>query len=593
MRVISAIALIGATSAKPAKKATDIEVLDLSMFESDTTTTEVITSTTAAPTTKKAMPTLPPNYRPMFSEDPDFQEFATKHHFPPIVQEREMMAKMGYDARFKHPQQNPFFNSFNNQQPKNLQCMECSGQNYEHCYANARLRECPQQEKACFLEVRYRGSQVVSVQSGCSQEVACINNMKQNFYDFNEFGLSKVDRLNSGAHDCKIYSANSRANSVCRNCCFSDNCTDGWQPNSFEDWNIADRKEVKKQMKLFDQFVYSPQPQSHVQRQVTQYANSLEDLNRAPTFADLDSNKNINRQPVAKKQPRDHVANYRARQLAEQQQRLKQQQAQQQARQQQLQRQQQIAKHQEMQKQQQLQRERAQGGPSSRFAQPKVINVRTTKVTTTRKPITRKTTTRRVMTTRKPTTTKKSVSDDDFMALIAKLESDKVKDQDKKSTSKSSLAKKKAAAKKSKPSIQLKSASKTTVAPKTTEAPKTKATTKAKVEAKKPTGKGPWSHLPPWKQRQLQAARAKAIAAAKAKKQAMMTKKTKAAQPQMMKFSSQVEAPGKAVLEEGEIIEVNTSLSDEDFGKLIASIDTKDKNADFDAIISAIEAEKN
>merc|ERR1711868_97267 len=100
------------------------------------------------------------------------------------------------------------------------------------------------------------------------------------------------------------------------------------------------------------------------------------------------------------------------------------------------------------------------------------------------------------------------------------------------------------------------------VAPKTTEAPKTKATTKAKVEAKKPTGKGPWPHLPPWKQRQLQAARAKAIAAAKAKKQAMMTKKTKAAQPQMMKFSSQVEAPGKAVLEEGEIIEVNTSLSD-------------------------------
>ena len=35
------------------------------------------------------------------------------------------------------------------------------------------------------------------------------------------------------------------------------------------------------------------------------------------------------------------------------------------------------------------------------------------------------------------------------MALIAKLESDKVKDQDKKSPSKSSLAKKKAAAKKS------------------------------------------------------------------------------------------------------------------------------------------------
>ena len=413
MRVISAIALIGASTAKPAKKS-DIKELDLSIFESDTTTTEVVTSTTLPPTTKKIMPTLPPNYKPMFSEDPEFAEFATKHHFPPIIQEREMMAKMGFDARFKHPQQNPFFNNFNahNSQPQSLQCMECSGQSYEHCYANARLRQCPQQEKACFLEVRYRGSQVVSVQSGCSQEVACINNMKQNFYDFNEFGMTGVDHLNSGAHDCKIFSNNSRANSVCRNCCFSDNCTDGWQPNSFEDWNIADRKEVKKQMKLFDQFVYSPRPDNQPHRQVVQYANSVEELNRTPTFADFDSNKNINRQPVAKKQPRDHIANYRARQLAEQQERLKQQQAQQRARQQQLQRQQQIAKQQEMQKQQQLQRQRAQGGPSSRFSQPKVINVRTTKATTTKKPVTRRTTTRRVMTTRKPTTTKKSVSDD-------------------------------------------------------------------------------------------------------------------------------------------------------------------------------------
>ena len=58
----------------------------------------------------------------------------------------------------------------------------------------------------------------------------------------------------------------------------------------------------------------------------------------------------------------------------------------------------------------------------------------------------------------------------------------------------------------------------------------------------------------------------------------------------MMKFSSSVTAPD-VKLEEGPIIEVNTNLSDEDFGKLIASIDTKDKDTDFDAIISAIEAE--
>lgn len=130
---------------------------------------------------------------------------------------------------------------------------------------------------------------------------------------------------------------------------------------------------------------------------------------------------------------------------------------------------------------------------------------------------------------------------------------------------------------------------------KTTKAPITKKPTTAvapKAPAKKPTGKGPWSHLPPWKQRQLQAARQKAIAAAKAKKAAAMAKKQtgpKAAQPQMMKFSSSASVPAK--LEEGKVFKVKTKLTDEDFGKLIASIDTKDKDTDFDAIISAIEAD--
>ena len=133
----------------------------------------------------------------------------------------------------------------------------------------------------------------------------------------------------------------------------------------------------------------------------------------------------------------------------------------------------------------------------------------------------------------------------------------------------------------------MKSAAKTTKAP-TTKAPTTIVASKA--PAKKPTGK--WSHLPPWKQRQLQAARQKAINAAKAKKAAVMAKNQtgpKAAQPQMMKFSSSARVPAK--LEEGKVFKMKTKLTDEDFGKLIASIDTKDKDTDFDAIISAIEAD--
>ena len=88
--------------------------------------------------------------------------------------------------------------------------------------------------------------------------IRTINNMKQNFYDFNEYGQGGVNHLDTARHDCKVFSNNPFANSVCRNCCFSDNCTDGWQPSTFEDWNIQDRREVKKQMQLFDQFVYAP-----------------------------------------------------------------------------------------------------------------------------------------------------------------------------------------------------------------------------------------------------------------------------------------------------------------------------------------------
>lgn len=578
MRVVSAIALIGATTAKPVEIETTVDPI----FEETTLAQTEVVTTTPAP--KRVMPTLPPNYKPIGHDNKKFREFAIQNHFPPIMQEREMMAKMGFNAKLKMDRNNPFFATQQQQQTSNLQCMECSGQSYDQCYMNARLRTCPQQERSCFLEVRYRGSQVVSVQSGCAQEVACINNMKQNFYDFNEYGQGGVNHLDTARHDCKVFSNNPFANSVCRNCCFSDNCTNGWQPSTFEDWNIQDRREVKKQMQLFDQFVYAPDHWDRQKQKLAidrnrniQYVNSLAELNREPTFADLreSSNKNIARTPtVAKKQPRDHVANFRSKQLA--QQRKEQQQRQ----------------HMQQQQRQQMQ------NVGNRFTQPKVLNVRTTKkAVTTRKPVVRRpqynraTTTKRVFTTTQKPTTKQVVADEDFMALIAQLEAKKNPTKaPAKPVNNSSMTKKKNSSKKTKPSVQLKSAVKTTKAP-TTKAPTTtKAATKA--AAKKPSGKGPWSHLPPWKQRQLQAARQKAIAAAKAKKAAAMKKKQtgpQAAQPQMMKFSSSVSAPAK--LEEGEIVEVKTNLSDEDFGKLIASIDTKDKDTDFDAIISAIEAD--
>ena len=162
-------------------------------------------------------------------------------------------------------------------------------------------------------------------------------------------------------------------------------------------------------MQLFDQFVYAPSKISIVwfhdwriysdhwdnvkQQQANrntpgsiQYVNTLAELNRPPTFNDLNqnSNKKIERTPtVAKKQPKDHVASFRSKQLSQQR---------------------------KQQQQRQLQQQRQMQG-AGRFGQPKVLNMRTTqKVATTKKPFVRqyqrKTTTKRVTTTKQTTTEK-------------------------------------------------------------------------------------------------------------------------------------------------------------------------------------------
>ena len=98
---------------------------------------------------------------------------------------------------------------------------------------------------------------------------------------------------------------------------------------------------------------------------------------------------------------------------------------------------------------------------------------------------------------------------------------------------------------------------------------------------KRPGGKGPWSHLPPWKQRQLQAARKKAMAKQQQAKQAA---------PAAMKFSEWQEHPGnqKATFEEGPVVEVETNLSDDEFSELISSLDGK-KNTDLEELVREIE----
>ena len=98
-----------------------------------------------------------------------------------------------------------------------------------------------------------------------------------------------------------------------------------------------------------------------------------------------------------------------------------------------------------------------------------------------------------------------------------------------------------------------------------------------------------------WKQRQLMAARKRKIAAFKAAREAKAAAEAAGgkieAQSQMMKFSQWAPQPedAKASFEEGPIIEVESSLSDDEFSELISTIDAK-SDLDIARIIQSKEA---
>merc|ERR1711937_970022 len=399
-----------------------------------------------------------------------FRAFAQKNNFPPLVEERKILQKtfqmnprlkMGnYNALRPQDYRNTNYfnnmaNNMQNNKDKQLECMVCNGRSYDECYRNGIARRCSEHEDACFLEVRYQGTSIVGVMSGCKQKVACINDMKQNFFDFNEYNQRGVNLLDHGKHDCQLYTGSKHGNSVCRNCCFEDFCTDGWQPQSFEDWNISKGTEVEKEMMLFDQFSRPPMywdqmksKQSISKMPRIQVINSLDEFNRPPTMADLVDGKApaLPNVPGGKKEKK--VPEFLKRQAA------------------------------------------MKAG----------YKMGSTRGTTTTQPV-----------------------------------------------------------------------------------PKRPTGKSPKAPAKRPGGKGPWSHLPPWKQRQLQAARQKAMAKKQQQKQAA---------PAAMKFSEWQAHPGtqKATFEEGPVVEVETSLSDDEFSDLIASLDSK-KNTDLEALVREIEAD--
>jgi len=247
--------------------------------------------------------------------DTSFGQFAKKMQHPAYLNSENMLRemiekgkKMGREdlaARFAEKLNLP-------KEEKRLQCLECSGNSYEECYRQGQIRTCGSTETSCMLEVRFQGSvnskngpQVRQVRSGCQQKVACINNMKQNFW---EIDGNKVNLADSHMHNCKIFSETEDV-SVCRNCCFKDACTKDWQPKDYEDWVFEEQKKVKQEAMLFDQFANPPDhwkkaAEDRFAKRV-EYFSNIEDLHKAPNYNEKPKDSKKSKKSKQEKEQKD------------------------------------------------------------------------------------------------------------------------------------------------------------------------------------------------------------------------------------------------------------------------------------------------
>ena len=95
-----------------------------------------------------------------------FNAFALKNNLPAAVQEHRMVQEYAklQNMRRKNEEKNPYLQFIRKKNNKNtISCLTCSGRNYDDCYNNGYMRDCPTQEDSCFLEVRFVASTVQSV----------------------------------------------------------------------------------------------------------------------------------------------------------------------------------------------------------------------------------------------------------------------------------------------------------------------------------------------------------------------------------------------------------------------------------------------
>merc|ERR1712141_642428 len=130
--------------------------------------------------------------------------------------------------------QNNNYNNNNNQYGNgeeaeaSLKCWHCDANSFEECAAKGMEKTCQGHQGSCFLEIRDRrdGRPHRQICMGCKQTGACKNMQANNFQN-----------NNPDYTQCRPEAKYNE--SVCRQCCDSDNCTKlptWWYPTSRDEW---------------------------------------------------------------------------------------------------------------------------------------------------------------------------------------------------------------------------------------------------------------------------------------------------------------------------------------------------------------------
>lgn len=98
--------------------------------------------------------------------------------------------------------------------PSQLQCWTCHASNWMECMDTGRLLHCEPNVTACQVITRKRNGEYAAVETGCKAAIACEQDKANNF----------VGGWNSPTMENQCRPDQGNGPSVCRQCCYSNNC---------------------------------------------------------------------------------------------------------------------------------------------------------------------------------------------------------------------------------------------------------------------------------------------------------------------------------------------------------------------------------